>query len=60
MFSAINQTPPEIALALGFFIALSLRQGRLAVVVDMLLPTDDQAAEDTTTDAKDTPRGRSR
>lgn len=38
MIPGIENTPPEVALALGFFIALSLRQGRLAVVLDKYIP----------------------
>lgn len=34
----IGNTPTPIAWALGFFMALSLRQGRLDVVLDRLFP----------------------
>lgn len=41
MIPGIEQTPPEVALTLGFFIALSIRRSRLSVLVDMALPADD-------------------
>lgn len=36
--SIISNTPTPIAWALGFFMALSLRQGRLDNVLDRLFP----------------------
>ena len=41
MIPGIENTPPTIALLLGFFIALSLRQGRLATFLDKIIPVKD-------------------
>ncbi|WP_200531642.1 hypothetical protein [Halorubrum sp. LN27] len=38
MIPGLDGTPPEVALLLGFFMALSLRQGRLAAVLDKVVP----------------------
>jgi hypothetical protein len=38
MIPGLEATPPEVAFVLGFFIALSLRQGRLKTVIDSLIP----------------------
>jgi hypothetical protein len=41
MLPGLTETPPEIALLLGFFMALSLRQGRLAAALNKIMPSDD-------------------
>lgn len=38
MIPGLEQTPPEMAYLLGFFMALSLRQGRLAALIDRAVP----------------------
>ncbi|AGC34307.1 hypothetical protein HCTV-15_gp38 [Haloarcula virus HCTV-15] len=44
MFDFVTNTPPETALLLGFFMGLSLRQGRIASLLDRILP--DEARKD--------------
>lgn len=39
MIPGIENTPPEVALMLGFFIALSLKRGRVELIIDRWLPT---------------------
>jgi hypothetical protein len=41
MIPGIEQTPPEVALFLGFFIALAIKRGRIEVILDGILPTKD-------------------
>lgn len=38
MISGISQTPPGVAWALGFFMALALKRGRIAKILDQILP----------------------
>lgn len=40
--SGLETTPPEILIALGFFVALSLRQGRLEPLIDKFLGSVDK------------------
>ena len=42
MIPGIENTPPEVAMTLGFFVALSIRQGRLAVILDQYLPAEEK------------------
>lgn len=37
----VQNTPPVVAWALGFYMALSLRQGRLAVIINKMIPMDE-------------------
>lgn len=34
----VAQTPPEVAYLLGFFMALSLRRGRVEAIISRFLP----------------------
>lgn len=38
MIPGIEQTPPEVALALGFFMALALKRGRIEGLLNRMLP----------------------
>jgi hypothetical protein len=38
MIPGIQSTPPEVAMALGFFMALALRRSRLEGIVERLIP----------------------
>lgn len=40
MIPGIENTPPEVAWALGFFMALSLKRGRIEQILNKFLPTD--------------------
>lgn len=52
MIPGIENTPPEVAVALGFFIGISLRQGRLSAILDKLLPVT-RGSDTTPTDDDD-------
>ncbi|UBF21159.1 hypothetical protein HJTV-1_gp36 [Haloarcula virus HJTV-1] len=41
MIPELANTPPLVAWLLGFFMALALKRGRIAAILDRLLPTDD-------------------
>jgi len=41
MIPGLEQTPPLVAWALGFFMALALKRGRIEAIIDRFLPTDD-------------------
>jgi len=41
MFPELANTPPLVAWALGFFMALALKRGRIKAVLDQFLPTED-------------------
>lgn len=38
MIPGIESTPPEVATALGFFMALSLRRSRIETLINKFLP----------------------
>ncbi|UBF19109.1 hypothetical protein HRTV-14_gp36 [Halorubrum phage HRTV-14] len=40
MLPELANTPPLVAWALGFFMALALKRGRIEAIIDQLLPTD--------------------
>ncbi|UBF21657.1 hypothetical protein HJTV-2_gp37 [Haloarcula virus HJTV-2] len=40
MIPELANTPPLVAWALGFFMALALKRGRIAAILDRLLPTE--------------------
>jgi len=42
MIPGLEQTPPLIAWALGFFMALSLKRGRVQKILDNFLPTKEK------------------
>jgi hypothetical protein len=39
MIAGLENTPPLIAWGLGFFMALALKRGRIAAIIDRLVPT---------------------
>ncbi|QIR31078.1 hypothetical protein HrrHc2_190 [Halorubrum virus Hardycor2] len=41
MIPELANTPPLVAWALGFFMALALKRGRVQQILDQFLPTDD-------------------
>ena len=41
MIPGLEQTPPLVAWALGFFMALALKRGRIQNVLDRFLPDDE-------------------
>ncbi|UBF21523.1 hypothetical protein HRTV-24_gp37 [Halorubrum virus HRTV-24] len=40
MIPELANTPPLVAWALGFFMALALKRGRIAAILNRLLPTE--------------------
>ncbi|UBF19620.1 hypothetical protein HRTV-10_gp36 [Halorubrum tailed virus 10] len=40
MIPELANTPPLVAWLLGFFMALALKRGRIAAILDRLLPTE--------------------
>lgn len=40
MIPGIENTPPEVAWALGFFMSLSLKRGRVQKILDRFFPTE--------------------
>lgn len=56
MFEFISNTPPETALLLGLFMGLSLRQGRISVLLDRFLPGESEQSNVVETPNED-PRG---
>ena len=47
MIPGLAETPPLVAWALGFFMALSLKRGRVKMILDRFLPgaTEDDSDE---------------
>lgn len=41
MIPELAATPPFIAWALGFFMALALKRGRVEKIIDRFVPTND-------------------
>lgn len=41
MIPGLESTPPIIAWALGFFMALALKRGRVEAIVNRFVPTKD-------------------
>lgn len=39
MIPGIENTPPEVALMFGFFMALALRRGRINAIIEKFLPS---------------------
>lgn len=41
MIPGIQATPPEVAWALGFFMALSLKRGRIEAIIERFIPVNE-------------------
>jgi hypothetical protein len=50
MFSAIQNTPPEIAFLLGFFLCQGLKRSRVNELISLWLPSKQNPHFGTTTD----------
>ena len=54
MFSGIQNTPPEIAFLLGFFLCQGLKRSRVNELISLWLPSRENPQFGTTTQQSDT------